>query len=461
MAISDIARMFGFGGVAPQTAAASQPLSIFDQARRQAAMQSMGAIGAQLMAMGVPQTASQRAQGAYQLAQVMGNSGGNVLNNAQMLLAERKIRDEEAARIDAARQWAQLSGMGGASMAPQGNTFGPRVQTATPTQPTPSTIPSEGTVAALVNQPLSQRPSSAQGSATDARLTPREISYLMQAYPTDVVARNAAAAELIYNKGAPKKPEYKEVNGRLVEVIDGQSRVVMDLSDPANADLDDRAKKAGLEPGSQDYIDFMLRGGTPAPQTPEEIAALEAAKLNQQEINSVFSEASKAGAQAGRKIAEIDRMGQLLSTSPQGLEGAVKFALGSFGIRSEGLDALQATQALISAMVPAQRPPGSGPMSDADLELFKQSLPRLINTPEGNRIILETLRGIAEYDRQGAEIVMRHRTGEISQAEAYKQLLNRPDPFGDFRAPSIQQGAPQGGGVRNWTPETGLSGVNQ
>ena len=80
-------------------------------------------------------------------------------------------------------------------------------------------------------------------------------------------------------------------------------------------------------------------------------------------------------------------------------------------------------------MVPERRPAGSGPMSDADLELFKKSLPSLINTPDGNRLIIATLRGVAEYDRQGAEIVQKYRNKEISEAEAFQQLLNRKDPF--------------------------------
>jgi hypothetical protein len=81
-------------------------------------------------------------------------------------------------------------------------------------------------------------------------------------------------------------------------------------------------------------------------------------------------------------------------------------------------------------------------MSDADLELFKRSLPRIINSPGGNQIIINTMRGLAEYDAEGGRIVQRLRKGEITQAQAFDLLNNRPDPFAAFKAPAAS--APTG-----------------
>jgi hypothetical protein len=135
------------------------------------------------------------------------------------------------------------------------------------------------------------------------------------------------------------------------------------------------------------------------------------------------------GMQAQRSMAQINRLASLLENIPTGATGALKVLAGNFGIKTEGLDDLQAAQALINSLVPEQRPPGSGPMSDADLELFKQSLPRIINSPNGNAIIIATMRGIAKYDAMGAEIVQRYRQGTIDQAGAFAELQARPDPF--------------------------------
>ena len=75
-------------------------------------------------------------------------------------------------------------------------------------------------------------------------------------------------------------------------------------------------------------------------------------------------------------------------------------------------------------------------MSDADLELFKQSLPRIINSPGGNQIIIDTMRGLANYDAEGGRIVQRLRQREITQAEAFELLNSRADPFAAFKAPT-------------------------
>lgn len=151
----------------------------------------------------------------------------------------------------------------------------------------------------------------------------------------------------------------------------------------------------------------------------------EFAKMDAKNLSEVF----QAGATAQSSLAKIERLADLLGRTPTGGAANVKVIAGDFGIETEGLDDLQAARALINQLVPAQRPAGSGPMSDADLELFKQSLPRIINTPRGNEVILETMRGIAQYDAMGAKIVQDYRAGKIDKNTAFQMLLDRPDPF--------------------------------
>lgn len=153
---------------------------------------------------------------------------------------------------------------------------------------------------------------------------------------------------------------------------------------------------------------------------------------------------SDAGLQAQRNIGRIDQLEQALSNSPSGAEAVFKQALGERGIRTEGLDGIQAAQALINSLVPEQRQPGSGPMSDADLALFKQSLPRLVNTPQGNQQIIGAMRGIAQYDAMGAQIVQQVRAGEMTRAEGMAALQSRPNPLETFKA---QPGDTQNGAV--------------
>jgi len=140
------------------------------------------------------------------------------------------------------------------------------------------------------------------------------------------------------------------------------------------------------------------------------------------------------GSSASRSLMQIDRLETLLNNVPTGMSANIKQLAGNFGIQTEGLGDIQAATAIINALVPAQRPVGSGPMSDADLDLFKQSLPRIINSPGGNQMIIDTMRGLAQYDAMGSEIVQRFRAKEISKVDAFKLLNSRPDPFASFKA---------------------------
>ena len=140
------------------------------------------------------------------------------------------------------------------------------------------------------------------------------------------------------------------------------------------------------------------------------------------------------GSSASRSLMQIDRLETLLNNVPTGMSANIKQLAGNFGIQTEGLGDIQAATAIINALVPAQRPAGSGPMSDADLDLFKQSLPRIINSPGGNQMIIDTMRGLAQYDAMGSEIVQRFRAKEISKVDAFKLLNSRPDPFASFKA---------------------------
>lgn len=158
-------------------------------------------------------------------------------------------------------------------------------------------------------------------------------------------------------------------------------------------------------------------------------------------IDTVYN----AGLQAQRNIGRIDQLDALLQSAPTGAEGALKLAAGELGINTSGLSDIQAAQAMINSLVPEQRQPGSGPMSDADLALFKQSLPRIINQPGGNRTIIQTMKAIAQYDAEGAQIVQRLRAGEIDRAQAFDALQNRQNPLDGIKA--VAEGGAQGGAM--------------
>lgn len=198
-----------------------------------------------------------------------------------------------------------------------------------------------------------------------------------------------------------------------------------------------RAREGGLQPGSPEYQDFMRNGGR-QPRGPLVNVSTGGPQLDpfQSQLaeaeGDVFASFFEAGTQAQRNLAQINRLDSLMQNTETGGRAAVQMMLGNLGIETEGLSDIQAFESLVSAMAPNQRPPGSGPMSDADLQLFLRSLPRLINTPEGNRTIIETLRGIAEYDIQLGNIASRAASGDITREQARREVNSLSNPLARF-----------------------------
>lgn len=150
---------------------------------------------------------------------------------------------------------------------------------------------------------------------------------------------------------------------------------------------------------------------------------------------TMFSTLIEQGNEVPAKVAQIDQLEGILAdaTTPEGIEAALKTAAGDWGIPTEGLDSLQAARAIIKALIPQQRPAGSGPMSDGDVKMFEQSLPRLINTRDGNMMILRTLRGIAEYQAGQAQVAGALANREITPADARRALAELQNPLEAYR----------------------------
>lgn len=136
-----------------------------------------------------------------------------------------------------------------------------------------------------------------------------------------------------------------------------------------------------------------------------------------------------AGMNAQSNNIRLGELEKVLQTAPQGAQGVMVQAAGALGLPVQGLDDVQAAQALINQMVPGQRPPGSGTMSDADLALFKQSLPSIINQPGGNQKILQTMKAINEYTIAQSQIAQAVANREITPAEGRRLQAQVPNPL--------------------------------
>ncbi|WP_052816979.1 hypothetical protein [Agrobacterium sp. SUL3] len=162
-----------------------------------------------------------------------------------------------------------------------------------------------------------------------------------------------------------------------------------------------------------------------------------------------FAAMSDAGAQSRAKMGQIDRLENLFANVPQGIEGGLKKIAGDWGVAiGEGTSDIQAATALLEKMVPEQRAPGTGPMSDADIKMFRASLPRVLNQPGGNQLIFQTMRGIAEYEMQMGEIADQVADRTIKPSEGRKLIRELKNPLDGYKIP---EGSTPNGGFKTTT----------
>jgi hypothetical protein len=226
--------------------------------------------------------------------------------------------------------------------------------------------------------------------------------------------RDPATGQVIPIAGAPKQ---KQPPGAF-----GQAMLSLGLSGPPE----------NLSPAQLQQVRSEMKGQAKAGATrvnvdtagPREFEK-KAAGFAAERFNNLVNQ----GMNASRTSIQLNRLNTLLTKTGGGLTPTFKSIAGNFGIESKGLSEIQAAEAIISKLVPQQREPGSGTMSDADLAGFRKSLPRLINQPGGNQIIMNQLIGIAKYDQQIGQIAQQALDGLITPQEAARRINSVPNPL--------------------------------
>ncbi len=401
-------------------------------------------------------------------------TGGNAAAGAIDQIAPRDmaaVPTPSAAQPQAAGPSAELLRQNdiafGGALAPQGS--GP-VQVADasgyfPAAPSADRAPIMGSYAA----PVAQR----QGGGNIAQLLEAASDPWMNESQRGIIGmalqrelqkndpmRALQAAKTQAELDALRNPKPIEVNGRLVDPR--TYRTIADFSDPKTAVVGDSVintqngttiYQGQPKPTStmQEYgayaADERAAGRIPLGRLEYE-QSLKKAGANQTNVNvgdgegkdfykkldekgaDMFGTLLEDGTNARSTLMRIDRLDQLLQSVPTGGVANFKQIAANYGLRlGDDVDNIQAAQALINQIVPQQRPAGSGPMSDADLELFKQSVPRIINSPGGNKIIIDTMRGIAQYTAAQGDIAARVANREIKPDEGRKLLAQLPNPL--------------------------------
>jgi hypothetical protein len=248
-------------------------------------------------------------------------------------------------------------------------------------------------------------------------------------------------------------PAVAAIYGDVFDTLKGVTEFNAGSKEPASLTaLRLRAIEGGLIPDTPEYMEFMRTGGKQPAQTTVNVDTGGGSKLYEtldKKQGEMFAALIEQGAQVPQNIALIDEMERILGdqNTPEGMAAALQYTAGQFGVPTEGLDALQAVDAIINRLVPQQRQPGSGPMSDADLALFQRSLPRLINTRQGNLIIARTMRGLAKYQQGQAAIAASVANREMTPADARKALSELENPLQAFKTMANDKPSVVGGGI--------------
>ncbi len=205
------------------------------------------------------------------------------------------------------------------------------------------------------------------------------------------------------------------------------------------------AQRSGLIPQGTTLTQFVEMKKPPAPSATaiagggKDVFGEESQKRQA----TRFSDISTSGDAARRSANDVKRLESLIGKVETGGVAAFKQAAGNLGINTKGLNDIQSLQAVINKLVPAQRPAGSGTMSDADLALYKESLPRIINQPGAHREIVRSMKEINQYLIKEGEIADAVLDGSITPAEGRKRLAALGNPVQDFFNRTQSQPAPQ------------------
>jgi len=213
------------------------------------------------------------------------------------------------------------------------------------------------------------------------------------------------------------------------------------------------AIKQGFQGTFQDFQLAAKKAGASQVNIDQKAEGAFDKKLAEQQATT-FDTMATDGMNAKSELAVIGELNTLLQGQGGTLTG-MSGALARYGIGGEGVGDLQAADALINKLIPSQRQAGSGSMSDRDVEMFKASLPSLWKTPDGNKTILNTMTGLAQYKQAQGDIAQRVMIGEIDRQTAVKLLRELPNPLAAF-GEQDKKPAPNSGPAGNLKSKYGL-----
>lgn len=168
-----------------------------------------------------------------------------------------------------------------------------------------------------------------------------------------------------------------------------------------------------------------------------------------------FQELANGVGDGTQALGRLQQLETVMRDLPSGVPGWFAQQAARLGLGPQATQYEVAT-ALLKQLIPAQRQGMPGAVSDFDARNFEASLPRLMSTPDGRRMVTETLKSVAEYQIARGRVAMQAQNGEITRQEALRRLNQLPSPFDRFNEYqdrfAAEQARQRGAGGGNLTP---------
>lgn len=362
---------------------------------RQAALNSIGNMGAILMAAGQRMEPAQRAAYLAQLGQAGSGFNTDLYNASQRRLMQARTQEQMQEMEENKRMNAML-----------------------------------------------KDPAQLQGLGID----PRQAQFLGRSGLRQVLANRAAQSPETAEVNRLKLEEARQGSGlrkQLFDAIDAdtslndQQRVLFKNNPEMYAKRFAPATYRPMTP--EERTTFGVKPDTPAYMTPEGPKILggsnttvniggdnDADAALRKELSkdegSRLSKLQGAANTAASSLQDFQIVDELLTMAPQGpITGRLAQAFP--GVSNAGT----VLQSFIYRIAPTLRVEGSGATSDLDYEGMLRSLPALQNKPEANKMIVEVFKQKADINIRRGDLITKYQNGEITANEMRNQMtaLNR------------------------------------
>jgi hypothetical protein len=144
-----------------------------------------------------------------------------------------------------------------------------------------------------------------------------------------------------------------------------------------------------------------------------------------------FQELVNGAGESNQVLGRLQQLETVMRDLPSGIPGWFSQQAARLNLGPQATQ-YQVAAALLEQLIPGQRQGMPGAVSDRDVDMFRRSLPRLMSSPDGRRMVTETLKSVSEYQIARGDVAMMAQNGDITRQQALRQLRQLPNPFARF-----------------------------